>query len=150
MTGLFPIICQLLQKYAASADAGDPEESYQNLKLLINGCMSIANRYICHQKNPLVPKNISDILSLFTSLGQIPSLAVYLDILEFWSNVARCTALQEKIKLDNHLPHIFMLLATRMTQSFGEERRSFYNEIDFEELEEFKAFFDFLGSVPVI
>lgn len=137
LISLFPQICQLLQKYQSDKD----EESYQKTKILVQCLMSIGNRYICNVKNPLTLKtNFDSVFNLFLSLSQIPSLTIYLDLLEFLTNILKCAALHEKVQLTPHLPNIFMLIATKMTRNYNEERRSLCNEIDFEDSSEFKEF----------
>ena len=134
LTSLYPQICQLLSKFSQSSE----EESYQKLKLLIQCYLNIGNRYICHKKSPLIVKNISEIISLFISIGQIPSLSIYLDLLELFSNLLR-----DNNSLKSHLPQLFLLIATKLGQSMKSAYKSnFYNEIDFEEIEEFKEFWD--------
>ena len=136
LISLYPQICQLLSKFSQSTSS---EESYQKLKLLIQCYLSIGNRYICHKKNPLIVKNISEIISLFISIGQLPSLSIYLDLLDFLSNLIR--NLPSNLNFKDHLPQLFMLIATKMGQSMKSAyKSSIYNEIDFEEIEEFKEF----------
>lgn len=132
LISLFPQICQLLQKYSNDQD----EEGYQKLKLLIESLLSVGNRYICNRKNPLIVRNLNDLISLFIALGQIPSLSIYLNLLEFFTNALKC----EKISLKPHLPQLFLMIAGRLSKSVSEDRRSLYNEVDFEELAEFKEF----------
>ena len=83
LISLYPQTCSLLQIYSQNVNEEDDEESYQKLKLLVQCFTSIGNRQICHKKNPLIPKNINDLFGLFVALGQIQSVTIYLDILEF-------------------------------------------------------------------
>lgn len=131
---LFPQVCQLIQIYTSATG----EEAYQKLKLLLQTYLSIGNRYICNQKNPLVTNNLNEIFNLFLALGgQIQSLTIYLDLMEFWSNCFKCPALQLKFDLKPHLTQLFWLIAMKMTTN---ERKSVFNELDFEEVSEFKEF----------
>ena len=132
---LLPQIWQLLQKYSSNLE--EVEESYQKLQLLVQCYMSIGNRYICNQKNPLVTKNLSEVFNLLIALGQIQSLTIYLDLIEFWLNVFKCSGLEEKMDLKPQIPQLFLLITTKLTRN---ERKSLFNEIDFEELKEFKEF----------
>lgn len=137
----FPKTCQLLEKYTnknKTIEDNKFEESYQKLKLLLQCYFSIGNRYICNQKNPLLTKNLNDIFNLFLTFGgQVQSLTIYLDLMEFWLNCFKCSALQVKFDLKPHLPHLFWLITTKMTSN---ELKSIFNELDFEEVSEYKEF----------
>lgn len=130
-------IGQLLTKFSKVSDSEDSEKSYQMLKLLTGCYFSIGNRYICNKKTPLIVKNQSEIISLFISIGQIPSLSIYLDMLELLTNMSKVC------NLKGHIPQIFMLIAVKLGQSLKSSyKSSYFNEIDFEEFEEFKEFWD--------
>lgn len=136
LISLFPQICQLLSRFSSQTNE---ETSYQKLKLLIQSYFSIGNRYICSKKNPLIVKNISEIISLFISIGQIPSLSIYSDLLDFLSNLIRFPP--SNLNFKDQLPQLFLLIATKLGQSVkAAYKSSYYNEIDFEEQEEFKEF----------
>ena len=132
LLSLYPNICELLQKYSQDSD----DLGYQKLKVLIDCYFCIGNRYICNRKNPLITSNFKELISLFIEIGNIPSLSIYLDLLEFISNVLKCNS----VSLKPHLPKLFLLIAGRLGKAFSEDRRSNYNVIDFEELAEFKEF----------
>ena len=56
--------------------------------------------------------------------------------MELFSNLLR-----EHNSLKSHLPQLFLLIATKLGQSMKSAyKSSYYNEIDFEEIEEFKEF----------
>ncbi len=131
LVSLYPQICQLLQRYSNDQDEG----GYQKLKALIGCYLSIGNRYMC-RKYPLITKNVNDLISLFIALGNIPSLSIYLDLLDFFTNILKC----DKIPMKPHLPQLFLLIAGRLGKGISEDRRSIYNAIDFEESSEFKQF----------
>jgi len=134
LTTLQPQLVVLLQKYSSD------EDSYQNFKLLTQCFTSIGSRYICNRKSPLILKNINEIIELFIALAQLPSLTVYLDFLDLFSTMFRCELFTQKVSLKGHIEKFFMLLATKMTAVKSVERKSTFNQIDFEDSAEFNEF----------